>query len=413
MQTVNGLNDGPLAGVKIAEFAWGLAGPIAGSQLANYGATVVKVESRARFDAIRINPPLRPKGGGPNAAVNFSYFNPNKLSVALDIRTPRGMAFARKLIEWADVVTEAFRPGVFARLGLGWDVLKEINPQIIFMSSSSLGQTGPLAQQPGLGNHLNGMAGIVHFIGHPDREPENLSTAFTDYVPGPYLAATAILGAIEYRRKTGKGQRIDMAQFETGVQGVGHAFLDYQVNGRVQTRSANRDRFAAPHNVYRCAGDDRWCAIEVTTDAQWENLLGVVGEPALRDEKFATFLGRKRHEPELDQLVEAWTSQHEPLVVQTRLQAAGVPAGVVQMPSEIFDDAQLRARGQFWPMEHPVSGMMDHIGQTSQMSLTPPRPYRPSPCYGEHSEFVARQLLGIPEEEYLSLRSEKVLDDPL
>jgi crotonobetainyl-CoA:carnitine CoA-transferase CaiB-like acyl-CoA transferase len=397
------MGDLPLKDVKVADFAWGVAGPQACTQLGNYGATVVKVESIARLDAIRLSAPYKDGKPGYDRSATYAYYNPNKRSMSLSLlKHPRGKEIARRLIAWADVVVESFRPGVFARWGFGYDELVKVKPDIIMLSSSSLGATGRNAMQPGLGNHVNGLAGLIHFVGFPDGEVENLSTAFTDYVPGPYLGASAVLGAIEYRNRTGKGQRIDLSQFETGLVGLAPELLDYTVNGRVQQRNGNRHRWAAPHSAYPAAGEDQWVAIEVMTDAEWDALNTVMGSHSLaNDDRFCTFLARKQNEDALDEAISAWTrTLSAPRITQT-LQAAGVGAGTVQTPGMTYEDPQLKARGQFWTVEHPVIGEMNALGQTSILSRTPAVASRPAPLYGEHTEFVARELLGMSEEEFV------------
>lgn len=403
----------PLEGIKVAEFAWGIAGPVAGAQLAHYGATVVKVESMVRLDAIRLSSPYLDGKPGPDRSASFAYFNADKLSMSLNFKQAEGLRLARRLIGWADVVIESFRPGVMQKWGLGYEDIVTFKPDIIMLSSSSLGQTGPYARQPGLGNHLNAFTGLVNFIGFPDQEPENLSTAFTDYVPGPYLGASAILGALEYRSKTGKGQWLDLSQFETGLQGLGPALLDYSVNGRNTRRAGNTSRWAAPHNAYPCAGEDRWCAIEVSTDAQWAALCGAMGKPELIScDTYGTFLARKRSESALDCLIGEWTRTLPAEDLMRTLQAVGVPAGVVQSPGEIFQDTQLRGRDFFWQLKHPVLGAYDHLGATSRLSRTPATGIRPAPCYGEHTEYVCCELLGMSDEQFVEALQGGAFEDP-
>jgi benzylsuccinate CoA-transferase BbsF subunit len=202
-----------------------------------------------------------------------------------------------------------------------------------------------------------------------------------------------------------------LSQFETGLQGLGPALLDCVVNSRNVSRDGNRHRWAVPHNVYPCLGDDRWCAIEVTSDAQWAALCRAMGQPELTDsDDFGTFLERRRHETELDRIIAAWTSTQQPDDLVVALQSAGVPAGLVKSPGEVIEDPQLRSRNVFFRLNHPVLGPFEHFGATSTLSRTPATGIRPAPCYGEHNDYVCRELLGLSEEEFLEALLNGVFD---
>lgn len=391
-----------LEGVKVADFTWALVGPIITKHLADYGATVVRVESPLPTGVclLRVSIPFKDNRPGINRSGYFIYFNANKYSLSLDMNHPEGVAVAKKLIAWADVVAENFRPGTMERWGLGYEDIKKIKPDIIMIRSSNQGQTGPRSRQPGLGNHLNGLTGLVHFTGWPDAEPVNMMLAYTDYIC-PMLGATAVIAALDYRRKTGQGQLLDFSQFEGGIQLFLPALLEYMVNGRESGREGNTSPCAAPHGAYRCRGDDRWCAIAVRSDQEWHTLCQIMGNPQwTKEPRFATLKARKGNETELNTLIEQWTINFSAEQVMSRLQAGGIAAGVVQSPREIFEDPQLRHRDFFWLLNHREIGPFHHLGQVSHLSETPAQPRMPAPCLGEHTELVCRDILGMSEKEF-------------
>ncbi|MFC2003509.1 CaiB/BaiF CoA transferase family protein [Chloroflexota bacterium] len=391
-----------LEGIKVADFTWTLVGPIITKHLADYGATVVRVESPLPTGVcpLRVSIPFKDGKSGINRSGYFAYFNSNKYSMALDLTQPKGIEIAKKLIGWADVVAENFRPGTMEKWGLGYEDIKKLKPDIIMVRSSNQGQTGPYSQVPGLGNHLNGLIGLVNFTGWPDSEPVNMMLAYTDYIC-PMLGATAVMAALDYRRKTGKGQLLDFSQFEGGVQLFLPAIMDYIVNGREGSGQGNMSPYAAPHAAYRCRGDDRWCAIAVFSDREWKNLCQVMGNPSWTKEPiFATLSGRKENEDELNTLIEQWTINFSAEQVMSMLQAEGIAAGVVQSPRDIFEDQQLRYRDFFWLLNHREIGPFHHLGQVSKLSKTPAQARMAAPCLGEHTEVVCRELLGMSEEEF-------------
>ena len=387
-------------GVKVVDFGWVLAGPITLKYLADYGATVIHVESRKRPDLLRVSTPYKDGVASVNRAGYYAYWAVNKYSISLELGQHGGMAIAKRLVSWADVVADSHRPGLMERLGLGYDDLRKIKPGIIMIRSSNQGLTGPYASHPGLGNHLNGLAGFVNLVGWPDEAPISLIVAYTDYV-APHFAVAALVGALDYRRKTGKGQLLDLSQLEVGLQLLAPVLINYIVNGVEDSRMGNSCPYAAPHGVYRCKGEDRWCAIAVFDDTEWKAFCEVIGDtPWTQEPKFSTFRGRKENEEELDRLVEGWTINYNAEEVMSRMQDAGVAAGVVQNAKDLYEDPQLEERAYSWVMEHKELGKFSHLGQPSILSKTPAEPYRPAPCLGEHTEYVCRELLGMSESEF-------------
>ena len=282
----------PLADVKILDLMWAMAGPAATRMLADYGATVVRVESTRRFDATRTVGPFHNGQPGPESSGLFFNMNAGKQLITLDLAKEAGRTVMLDLVRWADVVTEAFSPKAMRAWGFDYESLRRVKPDVIMLSTCLMGQSGPLAQFAGFGNLAAAISGFTNLAGWPGRQPAGPFGAYTDYI-APWFNAAAVLAALDYRRRTGRGQHIDLSQAEASLHFLGPALLDYTVNGRVWQGDGNRDLNYAPHGVYPAAGTDRWIAIAVTNNEQWQALCAVMGRPdLLRDERCATPGGR-------------------------------------------------------------------------------------------------------------------------
>ncbi len=400
------MNQQVFSGINILDFGWAIAGPLSLKYLADYGATLICVESMQRPDLLRTSAPFRDGKNNINRAGFFSYFAANKFSISLDLNKTAAKEIAKKLVAWADIVGDSHRPGVLESWGLGYDELCKIKEDIIVIRSSNQGLTGPAATQPGLGHHINGLGGIVNLVGWPNEEPISPMVAYTDYCV-PHFAASALVGALDYRRKTGKGQLIDISQFEAGLQLIAPLLLEYSVNGMETCANGNSCEFAAPHGVFRCKGEDRWCAISVFTDDEWQSMCKAMGNPEWTG-SFSTILERKRNEPRLNQLVEQWTTQYDPEHIMNVLQQEGVAAGMVLSAQDIYSNIQLKERECFWKTDHKELGMFSYLGQPSRLSSTPAKLYRDAPSLGEHNEYICLEILGISEDEYVGCLLEGV-----
>jgi benzylsuccinate CoA-transferase BbsF subunit len=390
-----------LEGVKVADFSWVVAGPVITLNLAAYGATVVKIESSQRPDLLRVTMPFKDSKAGLNRSGFFAYYSANKYSLCLNLNDPKGLDVAKRLVLWADVVVENFAPGVMEKWSLGYEDLKKITPDVIMLRTSNLGQTGPFARQPGLGTHLNALAGFLHLTGWPDRPPAPPQLAYTDYISSKF-ATSILVAALDYRRRTGKGQLLDVSQLETAIHFMTPVVLEQIVNNRESRRVGNSCPYAAPHGAYRCKGADCWCVIAVFTDDEWERFCKVIGNPSLtKNAKFATMRGRKENEEELNKLTEQWTINLSAEQVMSMMQASGVSAGVVKSPGDIYQDSQLRHRNFFKELNHKEIGFFPHLGQASILSKTPAELLSAAPCLGEHTEFVCRDLLGMSDKEFI------------
>ena len=400
----------PLEGVKVVDFAWAVAGSATTKQLAIHGATVVKIESTTRVDVTRTYVPMAGGIKGVNRCLAFTCCNDDKYSMTLNLSHPRAMEVVEKLISWGDVVVENFSAGVMEKMGLGYEELRRIKPDIIMLRLAIQGQTGPHALQASLGNMLQSLAGFTELIGWPDRGPVPIPIALPDHI-APFYGAFAVVAALDYRNRTKKGLHIDLSQYESAVTFLGSPVLEYTANGRVRRRAGNKDDYAVPHGVYRCQGDDRWCAIAVLSNEEWKAFCQVIGEPEwTKSPKFTTSVGRKADEDELDRLIEAWTINHSAEEVMVKMQAAGVAAGVVQTNKDIHEDPQLKHRHHLWMLEHPEIGTHAYEGPSFRLSRTPAELRMPAPCLGEHTAYVCTEILGMSGEEFAQLLAEEVFE---
>lgn len=396
--------------VKVADFSRGAALPYVTKYLADYGATVVRVESMTNPDISRTISPFAGDKKGIDRSGFFAKFNNNKYSMSLNLDHPRGLEVAKRLVVWSNVVVENFRPGVMEKWGLAYKDIVKTNSDVIMLSSSMHGQTGPHANRVGLGMMLAGLAGYSYYIGWPDRQPSGSSAAWTDEIAAWY-ATIALLGAIEYRRRTGKGQYIEQSQLEASLSFFSPAILDYTANGRIQERLGNSCPYAAPHGAYRCKGEDRWCAIAAFTDQDWQTFCKIIGEPDwTKKPQFSTLLGRKKNEAELNKFVEQWTVNYAAEEVMQMMQQAGIAAGVVQNGRDLSEDSQLKYRGFFWNLPQPGMGMMSYRGSAFILSKTPGYTHMPAPRLGEHTEYVCCKFLGMSDDEFVKLMDEGVFE---
>jgi crotonobetainyl-CoA:carnitine CoA-transferase CaiB-like acyl-CoA transferase len=397
-------------GLKVVDFGWIGVGPITARYFADYGATVIRVESLTRFDGLRMAPPYKNAKPGLNNSQFFANFNASKKSLGLNMAHAEARAIAKRLcLEWADIIVEGFTPKQMRAWGLHYEDLSPTRPDLIMVSTCQLGQTGPYSMYAGYGNMAASLAGYYEITGWADRGPCMVYGAYTDMLT-PGVGASLIAASLDYRRRTGKGQWIDLSQFETGVNHVPVAVLDYTVNGRIASRAGNQDARGCPHAVYRCVGDDRWIALAVFTEEEWRALVNTLGDPSWADaERFATQAGRKANEDALNALIEEWTKTREAEHIETLLQQAGVAAGMVAKQSDLFEDPQLQDWGFFAWREHPVMGLSPYDGLMSHLSQTP-GDVAPAPLLGEHYEEVLTSILKFSDEEVAELIGKGVVE---
>ncbi len=400
---------GALDGTRVVEFGWAAAGPLVGTHLAQHGADVIHVESSTALDPFRSTyPPFKDNVVGPDRAGMFAFYNAGKRGVTLDLKQPRGVELALRLVRTADVVIESFPAGTLARRGLGHDALRRARPDLVILSSCNQGQTGPHAQHPGYGSQLTALAGFNELLGEPGRTPVILYGPYIDYVAVGY-GVIAVLAALERRRRTGEGCVIDLSQYEAGLQFLSPALLEHAANGTVPTRDANHDRVAVPHGVYPASGEDRWVALSVWSDDEWARFREALGDPEwARDAALATADGRREREAELDARIAEWTQTRSREEIVAALRARGLRAAPVESIGELFDDPQLAHRGVWRRAPHAGLGEVGLMAPPFALSETPARPDRAGPLLGQDNEAVFKGLLGLGADEYAALAADGV-----
>jgi crotonobetainyl-CoA:carnitine CoA-transferase CaiB-like acyl-CoA transferase len=389
----------PLEGVKVADFSWIGVGPITAKALADHGATVVHVESENPADRLRLVGPFKDGVPGMNRCQFFGAFNTSKLSLQLDLKHPVGNEVARQLLAWCDVALDSFTAGTMDELGLGYDVARDLNPSVVMATTCLLGQDGPASRLAGYGYHAAAVSGFYEITGWDDRPPAGPFNAYTDTI-APRFLTTTLLAALDHRRRTGEGQFIDQAQMESALHFLAPQLLDVQLSGTSARRNGNHDPRRAPHDAYPCAGDDQWCAIAVENDDQWRALRAALGEPAwAADPELDTVAGRLAQTELIDAGLAAFTARYEPLELMAMLQAAGVPAGMVQRSSDHLRDPQLAHRAFFRRLEHPEMGEVPYEGHQYSIRGYDNGPRLPAPCLGEHTYEVLTDVLGMDDDE--------------
>lgn len=396
----------PLEGLKVLDFMWVMAGPAASRVLADYGATVVRVESARRIDTARTLQPFRDDGNDPEGSGLFQNMNAGKLGLALDLSMPESREIVHDLVRWADVVLESFSPKAMRNFGLTYDELRKVKPDLVMASTCLMGQSGPHAELAGYGTMGSAMSGFFGITGWPDRAPSGPFGAYTDYV-APKIMLPALLAAIEHHRRTGEGQYVDLAQTEASMQLLAPALLDYSVNGRVMERRGNDDEGFAPHGVYPAAGDDRWLAVACETDQQWRALAATLGREDLASLDGASRRARRR---ELDELVSAWTAERPPVEAMVELQEVGVPAYQVQNTTEMVEDPQLGHRQHFVEVPHATQGTTWVEGTRFRLSRTPGQATAGAPTFGEHLFEILNGILGYDPDRIADLAAAELLE---
>jgi len=394
----------PLAGLKVLDLAWVVAGPLIGRSLADYGATVVRVDTSKRVETARLMGPF--PGGRMDVQQSTLYENCNagKLGLSLDLRVEAARDVVRDLAAWADVAVESFTPGQMAKWGLGYGRLSAINPGLVMVSTSLMGQFGRYTSYSGYGNHGAAIAGFQAIVGPEGGLPVGPFGPYTDYV-APRFGLVALLAALDARARTGKGCHLDVSQSEAGMQFLAPHVADCSVTGRELGARGNRDEAMAPHGVFPARGWDEWVAIAVRDDAEWLRLARIVGGDALADDpRFATLGGRKSHEDEVERLVADWTATRSLDEIEETLQEARIPAHRAAATEDFVADPQLLARGHLLRLDHPLMGQAVVEGSRYRLSRTPAACSRSAPTYGRDNDTVLAELLGYSAARISDLR---------
>lgn len=398
-----------LDGIRVLDFTAHVAGPQATILLAYMGAEVIKVESRLYPDVLRSTAATSGIGTEKTAIGMFNSMNAGKMGITLNLRHPKGLEIAKKLVKISDVVVDNFRAGIMDKLGLGYRTLKEIKPDIIMVSASSHGATGPENRYSGFAVTMGPLSGLSHITGYPGGPPTILRNSVDSRIGN--AAAFAILVALYYRQQTGKGQFIDLSGREALTCGMAEVIMDYTMNRRVHSRQGNRDVIMAPHNCYRCRGEEKWVSIAIATQQEWEAFVQAIGNPPWsKEERFSDQISRWQNQDELDRLIEEWTITHTHYEVMEILQRAGIAAVPSFSNQDLFHDPHCRQRGYLVSVEHPEAGELYVLAPPWKFSATPGKVTRPAPLLGEHNNYVLEKLLGLSCTEIQELAAQGVFD---
>lgn len=400
----------PLEGIIVADFTWVGAGPYSTKMLADFGAEVIKIESGVRPDALRLNPPFKDKKQGINRSGYFANRNTNKKSLQLDMSKEKSREIVKRLVAKADIVTNSFTPNTMEKWGLGYEELKKIKEDIIFLCMPMQGTTGPHKDYKGFGATMNALIGFNHLTGFPDKEPIGTGTNYPDHVPNPCHAAFAAIAALRYRNKTGKGQFIEVAQTESSISAIAMALMDMANNQNVQTRTGNWVSYAAPHGAYPCMGEDKWCVISCNNDEEWVNFIKATGLQQLgEDQRFKFLTDRVQNTEALDSIIGEWTQNHSAEEVMNLLQEHGVPAGIVQSAEDLIDhDPHIKFRNHFVKLDHPEMGFTIYNNPPFNLSETPGSLRKSAPLLGEDTEYVCKNIIGMSDDEFEKYKLENV-----
>jgi benzylsuccinate CoA-transferase BbsF subunit len=398
----------PLAGIRVADFSWVWAGPFCTLQLAHLGADVIRVECRDRPCVTRQIPPFADFQPGLNRSGYFNQYNQGKRSLTLNLKHPRALDVARRLVTRSDVVAENFANGVMERMGLGYEEVRKLRPDAIMVSISGYGRSGPERDFVSYGPATVPLAGFSSVTGYKGGPPMHVGISYGDPTAGLH-GAVAVLAALCHRQRTGEGQFIDVSLWEASATLLPDALLEYEMNGTEPPRDGNRDPHMAPHGVFRSAGVDRWVSIAVGTDEEWRSLVAVIGDGELASQRYATLADRKRHEDEIEARLTRWTTTHSPEEATHRLQAAGVAAFPAMTNQDVADDPHLNGRDFFVDLPHPEVGKRHHAGIPWKLSEMPCAVTAPAPCLGQHSREVLDEVLGYSESEIEALVADGVL----
>ena len=383
------MQEDALKGIRVLDFTWLLAGPYATRMLADFGAEVIKVQSGKTAT-----------GAESNDTGYFNTWNRNKLGITLDMSHPEGRQLLLELVKISDVMIDNFTPRVMSNWGLDYEALRKVNPGLIMVSMSGMGQAGPWKDFAALGPTIQALSGMTYLTSFSQSLPLGIGYSYADPLAG-LIATLAVLAALEHRTRTGDGQHIDISEYEAMCSLLGPTLLDYSINHNDAVPQGNACDCvaAAPHGCYRCLGDDRWCVIAVFSDDEWHALRRVLNNPDwAKQEKFSSLSKRQEHTEELNELLAQWTAKHTPEEVMAMLQEAGVPSGIVNNAADLANDSQLIDRGFFIQLPHPVLGSASFDSTPIRLERTPARFWRAAPLLGQDNSYVYHDLLGLDDE---------------
>lgn len=398
-----------LNGVRFTDLTWAGAGPFGTKVFSDCGAEILKIESATRPDSVRTGGPFKDGIVGINRSGYFASRNTGKKSLSLNLKNAAARQIVLDLIAQSDVVSNNFGPGAMERLGLGYDTLREIKPDLIYLSMPMYGQDGPLANLLGVGMTISAVTSIMWQTAYRENDPVGPGTHYPDHAANPYHAAFAVLAALVHRRKTGRGMKIDLSQVESTINFVGPSIVEASATQKEIPQTGNRSRVAAPHNIFRAQGEDNWVAISLTDDHQWPAFARAIGRTDLLDDtRLATAAGRLEAVDRVEDAVTEWTRSRDANHIATTLRALGIPvASVAKSRDLVDDDPQLAARHYWQRVDHPEVGpiLLSSLPFTfdgERVELDRP------PLLGEHTDQVLHDLLGLSAEKLAQLREQGV-----
>ncbi|MCH8297850.1 MAG: CoA transferase [Chloroflexi bacterium] len=398
----------PLEGIRIADFGQIIAIPYTAQMLAWLGAEVILIETEQRLTT-RVWPPFAEAEPGVNRSGGFNLVNSSKMSCTLNLRDPEGVALAKQIIAVSDVVVENYSSGAMERMGLGYADVRALRPDVVYLSLGAFGRTGPMKDLVGFHSVINLFSGLASVTGHKGSHPRIMGGLFPDAFSGCYCLL-ALLQALYHRANTGEGQHIEVAMTEALATILPEAVMEYTLDGTEPERVGNRHKEKAPHNVFRCLGDENWVAISVEDDAQFRALAQAAGSPGWAgDTRFATSEARLDHQDELEPLVQQWTEGRQVQEVVQKLQAVGVPAGPVLDSAQVLADTHMLERGFVQSPGHPVVGPRPMGAFSWGVDGAQPGVARSAPLLGEHNQRVLQELLQVPDQEFKRLKESGVI----
>lgn len=400
-----------LCDLRVLDFCWVGAGAFVTRLLADLGAEVIKVESHAHPDNLRLSGPHKAGAKHLEASGYFASRNTNKKSLALNMGHPEARAIARRLAQKCSIVTNNFRPGIMERWGLGYHDLARDNPSLIYLAMPMQGSQGPHKSYIGFGSTIAAISGLVEMSGAPDRAPIGTGTHYPDHVPNPGHALVALLAAIFHRARTGEGQYIELAQLESTVNLMGPSIMRYSACGALPRRAGNRREGVVPRGVFPCQGEDVWCAIEIENDRGWQALGDVLGRPSwMTDPGLATLPGRSQHIDMIEARLAEETRRFKAEELMALLQARGIASAMVETSRDVMEDRQLKARGYWREIDHAEMGRITvNLPPFFSTEEGRAREPAPPPLLGQQTREIATTLLGLSDSECTRLMSEQVL----
>lgn len=399
----------PLSGVRVVDFGQVILLPFATRWLAWLGAEVILIESKSRAFQ-RVTPPFANNRSGLNTGARFNTMNNNKLGCTLNLKAPEAVVLVKRLVAKSDVVTENFSTGTMDKLGLGFESLSKINPSLIYLSASAFGRTGAWSNYIGYHSSVNAFSGFAQITGYENGPPRLLGAVLPDTIGGMYITYALLLSLLS-RQRTGKGAFIDFSMLEGMLSLMPQPIMDFTLNRKEWTRVGNRDAVKTPHGIYRCMGEDRWVAISIGSQAEWQRFCMALGHQEwTTDSRFLDEVNRHSNAAALDSLIERWSETQDARSAAKRLQDVGVAAGPVLGVGELLDDAQLKARGFVVEVDHPESGPRKTVGLPWKIGGLPEPDYRRAPLMGESNDYVLKDLLGLTDSEIEVLKDKDVLE---